>query len=66
MGEEYNKQENLLPDIIISDFIRDYLTLKMGEFLKKDKVYICFKEYYQSLNNYDVRELLEQLKVYPK
>lgn len=75
MGEEYSKQEelysnywvkieNLLPDMIISDFIRDYLTLKTGTIPNKDKVYINFKEYYQGLNNYDVEGLLEELKTY--
>lgn len=73
MGEEYSKQEelytnywvkieNLLPDMIISDFIRDYLTLKTGVIPNKDKVYVYFKEYYQGLNNYDVEGLLEELK----
>lgn len=75
MGEEYSKQEelyasywvkieNLLPDTIISDFIRDYLTLKTAIIPNKDKVYINFKDYYQGLDNYDVEGLLEELKTY--
>lgn len=77
MGEEYSKQEelysnywvkieNLLPDMLISDFIRDYLTLKTGTIPNKDKVYINFKDYYQQLSNYNVDKLLGELKTYGK
>lgn len=75
MGEEYAKQEELytnywvkiensLPDTMISDFIRDYITLKTGIIPNKDKVYINFKDYYQKLGTNDVEALLEELKVY--
>lgn len=75
MGEEYSRQEklyvkywvkieNLLPDMMISDFIRDYLTLKTSIIPNKDKVYINFKEYYQGLRDYSVDVLLEELKNY--
>lgn len=75
MGQEYNKQEELytnywvkieklLPDLMISDFIRDYLTLKTSTIPNKDKVYKNFKEYYESLENYDAEGFLEELKTY--
>jgi uncharacterized protein with ParB-like and HNH nuclease domain len=70
MGQEYNKQEELyanywvkieklLPDMMISDFIRDYLTLKTASIPNKDKVYKSFKEYYESLRNYDFIRIKE-------
>ena len=57
MGQKYSQQEKLycnywvklekmLPDAMISDFIRDYLTLKSGIIHNKDKVYNAFKEHY--------------------
>lgn len=75
MGQEYNQQENLynnywmklekmLPDAMISDFIRDYLTLKTGIIPNKDSVYKNFKEYYQSFDNYDAEGFLEELTTY--
>ncbi len=75
MGQDYNQQERLysdywvklerlLPDAMISDFIRDYLTLKTKTIPNKDKVYISFKEYYQRINNYDSEGFLEELKTY--
>lgn len=75
MGQAYSKQEELynkywiklekmLPDVMISDFIRDYLTLMTGAIPNKDKVYQCFKEYYMSLENYDVEGFLEELTTY--
>lgn len=75
MGQEYSRQEKLyndywmklekmLPDAMISDFIRDYLTLKTGIIPNKDSVYNSFKVYYQSLINYDVEGFLEELTTY--
>lgn len=72
MGQNYDTQEylyknywinieQLLPNTIISDFIRDYLTLKTLTIPKKDRVYESFKEYYQSLINYNAEGLLEEL-----
>lgn len=75
MGQEYSKQEELyskywvkieklLPDLMISDFIRDYLTLKTGVIPNKDKVYKSFKEYYETCNNFDAEGFLEELLTY--
>lgn len=75
MGQEYSKQEELysrywvkierlLPDLMISDFIRDYLTLKTGNIPNKDKVYKNFKEYYEGCNNFDAEGFLEELMTY--
>lgn len=75
MGQDYSQQERLysdywikleqlLPDAMISDFIRDYLTLKTRAIPNKDKVYISFKEYYQRMDNYDSEGFLDELKTY--
>ncbi len=75
MGQEYIQQEELynnywmklekmLPDAMISDFIRDYLTLKTGIISNKDSVYKGFKEYYQNLGNYNVEDFLKKLITY--
>lgn len=72
MGKEYHTQEALynkywlklekmLPDVMISDYIRDYLTLKTGNIPNKDDVYSSFKGYYQELRNYDSEGFLEEL-----
>lgn len=75
MGQDYSQQERLysdywikleqlLPDAMISDFIRDYLTLKTRIIPNKDKVYTNFKEYYQRMDNYDSEGFLDELKTY--
>ena len=75
MGQEYQIQENLynrywiklekmLPDAMISDYVRDYLTLKTGIIPNKDDVYNSFKKYYRSLTNYDSEGFLEELTTY--
>ena len=75
MGKEYYTQEALyykywlklekmLPDAMISDYIRDYLTLKTGNIPNKDDVYNSFKRYYQELENYDSEGFLEELTTY--
>lgn len=75
MGQAYDRQEmlynkywikleKLLPDVMISDFIRDYLTLKTGIIPNKDKVYNSFKDYYQRLANYDAEGFLDELTTY--
>ena len=58
------KLENLLPDAMISDYIRDYLTLKTGMIPNKDSVYNNFKEYYLRLDNYDAEGFLDELTTY--
>lgn len=75
MGQDYDcqerlynnywiKLEKLLPDAMISDYIRDYLTLKTGIIPNKDSVYHNFKEYYLSLDNYDAEGFLDELTTY--
>ncbi len=75
MGKEYytqealynkywSKLEKMLPDTMISDYIRDYLTLKTGNIPNKDDVYSSFKVYYQELENYDSEGFLEELTTY--
>lgn len=75
MGKEYYTQEALynkywlklekmLPDAMISDYIRDYLTLKTGNIPNKDDVYSSFKGYYRELENYDSEGFLEELTTY--
>lgn len=75
MGQAYARQEQLynrywikletlLPDVMISDFIRDYLTLKTSIIPNKDKVYQNFKEYFICAESYDIKEFLEELTVY--
>lgn len=75
MGQEYHVQEQLynnywirleklLPDIMISDFVRDYLTLKTGAIPNKDHVYDSFKKYYRTLDNYDSEGFLDELTMY--
>jgi ribosomal protein S19 len=75
MGQSYRVQtelynnywlkiEKILPDTTISDFIRDYLTLKTLVIPNKDKVYQAFKDYYVTLTNYDAEGFLDELKTY--
>lgn len=77
MGQSYSVQEelyvkywtrieNLLPDALISDFVRDYLTLKTASIPNKDKVYESFKNYYESLENYTSEGLLDELLTFAK
>lgn len=76
MGENYSRQEYLyknywinieyLPNALISDFIRNYLTLKTSYIPKKDKVYEEFKIYFEGLKDQDVESLLEELLRFSK
>ncbi|MDU1004437.1 MAG: DUF262 domain-containing protein [Clostridium butyricum] len=77
MGQSYSVQEELyrkywtsieklLPDALISDFVRDYITLKTTVIPNKDKVYESFKNYYESLENYTAEGLLEELLTFAK
>lgn len=62
----WEKIENLAYDETlnvkkVSDFIRDYLTLKMGRIPNKDKVYFEFKQKYDSSLG-DLEVVLKELK----
>ena len=48
----------------ISNFIRDFLTLKSGVIPKKDKVYVIFKKYYIFNSPAELEELLSELLRY--
>ena len=66
--EEYwLKIEELLTNAKISDFVRDYLTMKTGIIPKKTSVYISFKDYFKKNNsNFDEEGYLEELLMYAK
>lgn len=74
MGLEYEEQiefyrkywlniEKLLPNARISEFVRDFLTMKTGYTPNKNKVYATFKKYYIR-NNYTSEEILKDLLRY--
>lgn len=76
MGLNYNEQtrlykeywmniEKILPNKVISDFVRDFLTMKEGIVANKNKVYETFKNYYY-VNNYNSEDILEELLEYSK
>lgn len=61
------KIEKLLTNAKISDFVRDYLTMKTGTIPKKTNVYNAFKDYYKTNNkNYDEEGYLVELLAYAK
>ena len=76
MNHEYEKQKMLYKNFWleiekeianekISDFVRDYLTMKNGLISNKDKVYDDFKKYIKQNNeNMDEEEILKELKSY--
>lgn len=76
MNHEYEKQKMLYKNFWleiekritnekISDFVRDYLTMKNGSISNKDKVYDDFKKYIKQNNeNMDEEGILEELKTY--
>lgn len=76
MNHEYEKQKMLYKNFWleiekkitnekISDFVRDYLTMKNGMISNKDKVYDDFKKYIkQNDENMDEEGILEELKNY--
>lgn len=76
MGLEYDEQvklykkywiniEKLLTNARISEFVRDYLTMKLGYAPNRKKVYATFKKYYFK-NNYTSEEILIDLLRYSK
>lgn len=65
--EYWVKIEKLLTNSKISDFIRDYLTMKSAKIPNKDKVYESFKEYVQNpKNNFDEQGLFEDLLIFAR
>jgi uncharacterized protein with ParB-like and HNH nuclease domain len=75
MGQEYRAQEelynkywikleNILPDVMISEFIRDYLTLKTGSIPNQNAVYSAFKKYYTGLQENNTEAFLIELTKY--
>lgn len=76
MNHEYEKQKMLYKNFWleiekkitnekISDFVRDYLTMKNGAISNKNKVYEDFKKYIkQNDENMDEEGILEELKTY--
>lgn len=65
--EYWLKIENLLTNSKISDFVRDYLTMKTYKISVKDKVYETFKNFaLDPKNNFDEQGLLEDLLVFAK
>ncbi len=76
MNHEYEKQKMLYKNFWleiekeianekISDFVRDYLTMKNGLISNKDKVYDDFKKYIKQNNeNMDEEGILKELKSY--
>lgn len=76
MGLEYDKQvelykkywvdiEKLLTNARISEFVRDYLTMKLGYAPNRKKVYATFKKFYFK-NNYTSEDILTDLLRYSK
>lgn len=65
--EYWLKIEKLLTNSKISDFVRDYLTMKTSKIPNKSKVYDTFKEFANGpQSNYDEQGLLEDLLVFAK
>lgn len=77
MNSEYEKQTVLyknfwlkieieLSNKKISDFIRDFLTMKTGKIANKNKVYDDFKEYMRIQKELNEEAVLEELVTYSK
>lgn len=61
------KIEKNLSNTVISDFVRDYLTMKNGSIPNKDKVYVQFKDFANRQDiNMDEEGLLEDLLTYSR
>lgn len=58
------KIEKLLPNAIISDFVRDYLIMKSGSIPNRDKVYETFKNYTRINKQFNEEGILEELLIY--
>lgn len=65
--EYWLRIEKLLSNSKISEFVRDYLTMKTSKISTKDKVYENFKEFANDYNNnFDEQGLLEDLLIFAK
>ena len=76
MNHSYEAQKKLYKDywikieksiggLKISEFVRDYLTMKMGKITSKSEIYDTFKEFVTDpRNNYDEEGVLEELAAY--
>ena len=61
------KMETILNNSKISDFVRDYLTMKTNSIIAKSRVYENFKEFaLNPKNNFDEEGLLEELLLFSK
>lgn len=56
--------EKFIPNSLISNFIRDYLTMKTGNIPIKDKVYESFKDFCRKNSNFTEEGILEELVPY--
>ena len=63
--EQYWNKIEELTNYEVSAFIRDYLSIKQMEIPSQNKIYIKFKEYWES-KNIDIKILLEELLIYAK
>lgn len=65
--EYWLKIEKNLNNSKISDFVRDYLTMKTAKITAKDRVYETFKEFaINPRNNFNEEDLLQDLLTYSK
>ena len=58
------KLEKMLPDANISEYIRDFLTLKTGNIPNINQVYIHFKDYFRTREDESVESFLEEITRY--
>lgn len=77
MNHDYEKQdflynrywlkiENRITNAKISDFVRDYLTMKTGRIPVKSNVYNVFKDYLKNSDDIDEEGVLEDLLIYSR
>lgn len=65
--EYWMKIEKWLTNSMISDFIRDYLTLKTGNIPNKNSVYSEFKKYFRhNEKDLNIEKFFEELVIYAK
>ncbi|WP_312906731.1 DUF262 domain-containing protein [Tissierella praeacuta] len=65
-NEYWLKIENRLTNSKISDFVRDYLTMKTGKIPVKNNVYNVFKNYLRNDEGIDEEGVLKDLLIYSK